>query len=105
VLGLGDSVRGGGGSDRPRPPQVVFSFDYRSSGALTITHDGGDTVAADQLRIRGDGVSRRWGERGTVSAGDSVTVQVPADAEVRVIWTAERGDTSATLAAWSGPEA
>jgi FlaG/FlaF family flagellin (archaellin) len=104
VLGLGDSARGGGAS-RARPPQIAFSFDYRSGGALTITHDGGDSVAADQLRIRGDGVNQAWGASGTVTAGDSVTVDVSSDATINVIWFSEDRDTSATLARWTGPDA
>lgn len=86
-------------------PQASFTFDYESDGTLTVTHDGGDRIPADQLRIIGDGVSRHWGESGTVTAGDSVTVQVPADATVRVIWSGPEGEDSATLAKWIGPDA
>jgi len=40
-----------------------------------VTHVGGDAVPADELVIDGDvRASQRWGEYGSVSEGDSVTV-------------------------------
>ncbi|MFB6205457.1 MAG: type IV pilin [Haloglomus sp.] len=107
LLGLGGSVSGGRsdtGTDS-EAPHISFSFEYRSSGELTITHDGGDTVAADQLYLVGDGTKRLWGQSGEVSAGDSVTMNVDADATIRILWRSEDGDGSAVLAEWTGPDA
>jgi hypothetical protein len=95
----------------PRAPQVAFSFDFEASssgaGSLTITHDGGDTVAASQLRIIGEDGSpdQTWGTSGDVSAGSSVTVEADSDDTVRLVWRAEDGRTSATLGLWTGPDA
>lgn len=104
----GSGSASGGGSASSEVPQAAFSFDYGSSGSLTITHDGGDNIPGDQLRIvAGDGSPDRvWSSGGeTVSAGRSVTVQVDAADTVRMVWVAADGNASATLALWNGPEA
>ena len=115
VLGLGGSVE-------QRTPTAAFSFDFDSSaGVVEITHDGGDTIQAGNLRITGSGFANvggadmtgpgRW--RGSASgtidgepavvAGDRVTVGLRSDGEIRLVW---RGDgSSATLAAFEGPDA
>jgi len=46
-----------------------------NADSVEVTHVGGDDVPADELLIDGDvRTSQRWGEYGSVSAGDSVTV-------------------------------
>jgi hypothetical protein len=71
-----------------------------------VTHEGGDNVEASQLDIRSNAdITVESGFEGTVSAGDTATVTVPSDAEVRVIWTSAEGDTSSTLASWEGRDA
>jgi flagellin-like protein len=51
VLGLGDQVSN-------TAPQASFSFDWDGEGGtedtLNVTHDGGDTVKAKNLYVRGD---------------------------------------------------
>jgi FlaG/FlaF family flagellin (archaellin) len=117
VLGLGDQVQS-------TAPQASFNFDYQSGGTggdttlaadsndgkLTITHDGGDSVVASALSIKDDdGTSISDGStvfpNTDVSAGDSADVQIAADDTVRVTWTGESGDNTATLGKFSGPNA
>ncbi|WP_336135598.1 hypothetical protein [Natronomonas amylolytica] len=98
---------GGGGGSPPDVPQVAWGFEYDpESDRLTVQHEGGDNVEASQLDIRSDAdLTVESGFEGTVAAGDTATVSVSADAVVRVIWTAEGGDSSAVLGEWQGPEA
>lgn len=117
VLGLGEQVQ-------TTSPNTSFSFDFdesdtgtgdcslrgQSSGLLTVTHDGGDKIAAARLEIKDD-------EGGTVTvdgdcsissdltAGDQVDLAADNDDKIRVIWTAEGGGNSATIGRWTGPEA
>ena len=120
VLGLGDQVSN-------TAPQASFSFDYDASGAgtddpfgetappsggiLTVTHDGGDTIDAGNLRLIGgvgdhdftdDGV---YATGSKISAGSSVDYAVDSNNEVRVTYQDPNGGSSATLGEWSGPDA
>jgi flagellin-like protein len=138
VLGLGDQVQS-------TSPQASFNFDYTTDAdtegdELSITHDGGDSIAATQLNatISGSATdaagtaryagSSLYGTSGDVSAGSSATLDVTnfvdgtstaytvdgganhadldlSGATVRVVWTSETGDNSATLGSWDGPDA
>jgi flagellin-like protein len=127
VLGLGDSTQ--------KRPTANFDFEYDGSadnddsdadGVVSITHGGGDTVSADEVYIRGEGTvdpdgtkfdttsTGKWlgtGEttdkngESVISAGNSLRVGVSADYTLRVVWETAEGDTSATLAENSGPDA
>jgi flagellin-like protein len=111
VLGLGDQVQ-------QTSPNAQFSFDYDSSAVeLEITHGGGDGIDSDQISFAGDitASTNTWtavagyASEETVTAGDSVTLTdsssgVTLDTSpetVRVIWTADDGDRSSTLAIWT----
>lgn len=49
---------------------VTFNAD-----TVEVTHAGGDDIPADELLLGGDvDDSQRWGEYGSVSEGDSMTV-------------------------------
>jgi len=109
VLGLGDQVSN-------TAPQASFSFDYDSTGpSLDITHDGGDTIQGNELYVRGGGNDLEWqsglGGSTEVRAGNSVTLgsggsgSVSASDTIRVVYEAEEGDNSATIARWTGPDA
>jgi flagellin-like protein len=115
VLGLGDQVQ-------QTAPTAQFSFDYTEDGTngdtLEITHDGGDGITATQISFAGDvdsatlGSSHDWNTAAdsttsTVTAGDSATLDetgngyLQADpGTVRIVWQAEGGDRSSTLAQW-----
>lgn len=114
----------GSGQTAVSPPQVAFGFEYDAgSDLLEVTHEAGDVVRADELFVRGEGLTAapeadmdgpgQWAGRtsGTqggqpaVVAGDAVTAGFEADGVCRLVWEATDGDTSATLASFEGPEA
>jgi len=115
VLGLGDQVSN-------TSPQASFGFDWdgESGGGtapLTISHDGGDSVQANRLYIRGNSDNgatvgpTTWGDFGSpsgtsqVSAGNRIDVSVGPAAEIDVVWQSSSGTDSATLGDWQGPDA
>ncbi|EMA29238.1 type IV pilin [Haloarcula japonica] len=127
VLGLGDQAQ-------QATPQASFSFEYDSSasgsgsneGMLTITHDGGDTIQGNELFVRGDlADGSSWsgstpdidstnpdddwdtavGGQTEVTAGNSIDAAVSSNYDIRVVYETQEGDTSATLAQDSGPDA
>ncbi|MFC6974313.1 type IV pilin [Halomicroarcula sp. GCM10025709] len=132
VLGLGDQTQNA-------TPQASFSFDYQANsniasnlgtgnvsntdGNLTITHDGGDSIAADEVYVRGEfdsGASGNWGTNGNwtnaaitsspgptsdIRAGNNAKVPVGSAYDIRVIYEAAEGDSSATLGQDTGPDA
>jgi hypothetical protein len=96
-----------GGTPSPAP-NVAWGFEYDSAAEeVTITHEGGDTVRGAQLEVvvTTDDRTTTNPFEGEVVAGDSVTVDAPPNAVVRIIWEAESGDSGAVLARWEGPEA
>ncbi|PSQ29806.1 type IV pilin [Halobacteriales archaeon SW_6_65_46] len=102
VLGLGSNVQS--------VPSAQFSFDYDSGATeVTVTHDGGDTIAATSLSVNSDGSTTAWGSAKSgggateVSSGNSATFDYSSGEEVRVIWNPESGDTSQTLATSTAP--
>ena len=122
VLGLGESVS-------ETAPQANFATDYSAGGgttvpddtswsqsagdgALTITHTGGDRIAAENLFVSG-GVDGRFswenadgfGPGSDISAGDSVNYQVNTDSTVRVLWSDGSSGSSAELKKWTGSDA
>lgn len=109
VLGLGGSASGSSsGSDSAREvPQVAFSFEYDDdTGRVTVAHDGGDSVPAEELQVayesEGEIAVDTWrdGEDGRVTAGDSFTTEQSVDSgsTVRVVWQNTDGSGAATLA-------
>ena len=117
VLGLGDQAQ-------QTTPQASFAFDYEQGTSLTITHDGGDSIQANEIYIRGDTTSgdtidATWGTlagigSSDVRAGNSVVLDnsggqddaIPDDNyDIRVVYQSQEGDNSATLAQDSGPNA
>ncbi|MFB6223008.1 MAG: type IV pilin [Haloarcula sp.] len=116
VLGLGDQV-----SDTA--PQASFSTDYDSDNDhVTVTHDGGDSIKASNIYIRGTEIggsgddvnsdntnwpdSQTSGSNSKVVAGDRIDVGVNNDGfEINVVYQSAAGDNSATLATATGPSA
>lgn len=114
---------GGGGSEgssqETAAPTVSFSFDYNQAEAIvTITHNAGDSVQADQLFVRGDrlksGYQGPWHEiEGSqyapddeIQAGDTLDVGVQGDDyEIRILWESPGGGDSSILAESEGPDA
>jgi len=122
VLGLGDSLSN-------TAPQATFSFEYdqgddsvgggdysgssnsAGDGLLTVTHDGGDQIEAGNLEISGssqtDGplTNAGFSASSEITAGTQVQLRVDDGDTIRVVYSAESGGSSATLARWDGPEA
>lgn len=104
LLGSGSNESG----DRSPAPNVSFAFDYSSeSGTLEITHQGGDAVQGSELRVVVEAGERSVESpfEGTVRAGDAVTVEMPSDATVRVVWATSDGSGRSVLAEWDAPDA
>lgn len=107
VLGLGDQIQ-------QTTPQASFSFDYDNEGNVMITHDGGQSIPAEQLYVVGHvGGDEAWTDipgsslepGDDVRAGTSVTVNVEGQEgeTIRVIWRSEGDDLSSTLARFTVP--
>jgi len=98
VLGLGSSA------DPAAAPQGSWGFDYdatnESSGELTITHEGGDSVEASKLTVAVGSRTVDWDGSGTISVGDSTTVEVGPDEVVRLVWGS--GEEETVLGEWDG---
>lgn len=95
VLGLGEQPE-------QRTPQVEFDFEVGDDAeTVRITHFGGDSVAADRLRIVVEGRRQAWPGSGQVSAGDRATVDAGPGSSVRVAWQGPEG--SRTLATFRMP--
>jgi flagellin-like protein len=141
VLGLG--------GNQQATPTASFTFDYTQNdddsptsgddgdsdyNYLSMTHDGGDTIKASELYIRGSGVgntdvsgasdvtsdnqwesgdetwpatstSAKKGDESAVAAGDRIYASAESDYDVRIVWQPGGGDTSATLGQDTGPDA
>ena len=120
-----------------RTPQVRLAYDYEhrgdDAGVLTIQHDGGDSIRATELYLRGAGFlsaeaipdttpadldvsesDTQWpvgaasgSMDGTpaVVGGDEVRIGVASDYEISVVWEPADAATSATLGDGTGPDA
>lgn len=116
VLGVADQAQ-------TTPPQTTFAFEFDdtdtgtsdcgtalgSDGALTITHETGESVKAAALSVT-DGSSTYDVDTCTavpsdVASGTSWTEQVDSDDTVRVTWESDGGGAAATLVKWTGPDA
>ncbi len=116
VLGLGDQVSS-------TTPQASFSFEWNgeagSTAPLKVTHDGGETIQAQNLYIRGSpgsggaSLGQSWdnyppniGATSDVQAGMSIEIaDVGSDGEARIVWQSTAGDSSSTMKEWTGPTA
>lgn len=98
----------GMGTGLDAAPQATIDIDYNDAdGNLTITHEGGATIPAEQLEIRSSN-----DDPIAVNATDSVSSgtvisegSVDTSSTVRVVWTGENGDQTTPLAKWTGPDA
>lgn len=131
VLGIGQQ-------QTHNQPTATFSFslDHASGSAdtLTITHDGGDSIPHERLKVTTDGSgddaildtngntvqSVAWADVDStsytagqeVTAGTAVTATANSgtssdwtDETFRVVWTSADGESSLTLGKYSGPDA
>jgi len=120
VLGLGDQVSN-------TSPQASFSFEWNGASGeeatLTVTHDGGETIQAQNLYIRGSegtagtgdnaDLGKSWAEYSStagatseVQAGMSTGVDnIGSDGKISLVWQSSTGESSSTLKQWTGPTA
>jgi flagellin-like protein len=124
VLGLGDSLSN-------TAPQASFSFEFNENAqdsynepgtsnqgpTLNITHDGGESIEAGNLRVVGaqdegtfDSLTNVddnsfYASGSEISAGSSITVNAQSTDTVRIVFDSDSGGSSATLARWDGPDA
>ena len=84
-------------------------FDTNGGSQLDITHQSGPTIEAERLSIVGNDTDRNWNTEcngdSEVGSGDTASVQVSTESEVRLVWTAEGGGQTDTLTTWEGPDA
>jgi flagellin-like protein len=120
VLGLGEQVS-------ETAPQASFTFDYEEGnenddfstggsngdGLLTITHAGGESIEAENLRIAGStplASTEAWTGGGysdteIVQAGDDITVRIANSDTIRIVFVNDQGSSSATLREYNAPQA
>lgn len=96
VLGMGSSASGGSAA---APPEMSVSMSYDATAeTATVTHTRGETIEAENLLLRVDGELIDWTDPdGSVTAGDSMTVDASSGTTVRVIWSGG-GEDPVTLA-------
>ncbi|MDS0295387.1 type IV pilin N-terminal domain-containing protein [Halogeometricum luteum] len=129
VLNLGGSV-----SQTTPQASFGFDFaddvgDSSTYDNVTITHETGATIDAARLNVTGptdfgfadadgnyaggDNSSISFADMGhgdSVSAGESVTISKQGTDDdfngetIRVVWSAESGENSATLSEWTAPD-
>jgi FlaG/FlaF family flagellin (archaellin) len=96
-------------------PQMTFDFSQNDSGGthVEILYESGDNVEEDQVNVTVNGYDAVddadapvWDRGGEVGAGDSVVVHgyddgsvqnLQSDDEIRITWTSNDGDASATV--------
>jgi hypothetical protein len=75
-------------------PEATFNASYdKEDSILTITHDGGDDIEADNLDVYAPPATEghtRWDGDGTVSEGDSMTIESDEKPERVIIVFDER---------------
>ena len=111
---IGSFVLNLGGSLEQSAPQASFGFDYNTSAStntVDVTHQSGDTIDVERLNVTASGTdlspaTTPWS--GTVGAGDTATYDAPNTnwngETVRVVWTSENGENSATLSQSTAPQ-
>ena len=99
---LGAGIHGVSGELSERVPAAEFDYEY-DGGTLAITHDGGDPIDAEALRVAGSGAAchdDEWAS-GRVSVDDTCIIEgVPRDGTVRLVWDGG-GPESAVLDVWA----
>ena len=109
VLNLGQGIN-------QSAPQASFGFDYDTGdNNVTITHETGDSIEAAQLNTTGHANGpTEWTNNSVSDLSDGDTVSAGTSAEfnnngnwsgetVRVVWTSQNGETSATLSQSTAP--
>lgn len=105
VLGLGDTA--------DTTPQASFDFEFNGT-AVTITHQSGDTLNADQVTVTVNGIEAddqfsdgvdeiTAGTSLDVSGYDEDSDTIGSGDTVRIVWESASGDSSSTLSSFDVP--
>ena len=97
-------------------PQITYDFSQNESGGgpvVEVRHESGDTVEEERIDVTVNGNDALdgandpvWDDTGEVEAGDGVSVHgyndsgvqpLRPDDEIRITWTSNDGDSSATV--------
>ena len=109
---IGTFVLNLGGSVSQTTPQASFGFEYTTDSNVEITHETGASIDAARLNttVSGaswDGSSSVWSDTAsTVSAGTTVNKTLNGTwggETVRVVWSSENNENSATLSESTAP--
>lgn len=86
---VGSFVLGVGDASQSTTPTASFAFEHDvPNETAEITHDGGDSIPADELSVETDEGTVGWDdEDGTVTVGDSVVVDAARGTTIRVVWS------------------
>ena len=97
-------------------PQASFEFAYNeTANSTTVTHEAGDSIPASELNVTStasldyaDASTRTFEDvGGEIAAGDAATYVKASDwngETLRVVWTSETGENSATLGESTAPD-
>jgi FlaG/FlaF family flagellin (archaellin) len=108
VLGFGDQPQ--------QTPQTQFEFDYNNSD-VEITHNGGETITAQEMEVRGDSdggatMGQGWhnyngggNAESDISTGDNIWFQAGSGYDITVTYVPADGGNTAPLASDEGPDA
>jgi flagellin-like protein len=107
---IGSFVLNLGGSLQNSAPQANFEYDYnQGDGTVNITHTSGDALQNSSISIE---------ESNTTASGNTLTRTTPSEITagtevaygtydsgetIRVVWTSDNGENSATLAQSTAP--
>jgi len=101
VIGLGDQAS-------ETTPQASFSFDFQGTDNVTITHDGGQTLQNDSIRVTIDNIDEEintseWAnDDGEIRAGSSFDVVDDTDLDENDFTEVNSGDTVRVI--WDGSQ-
>ena len=102
---IGSFVLNLGGSLQQSAPQASFDFEYAEDNSkVTVTHATGDKISGDaSLEIVSGGDSENFST--PTSAGDSEDFDSYSGGDtIRVVWTSQNGESSATLDESTAPD-
>jgi len=89
VVGLNFS-----GSTGEQAPDADWTIERVNDTYVRVTHDGGEPVRTEELRLTADSVRRAANWTDPVSEGESAVIPASDGSLVRVVWNGGRGDRS-----------
>jgi len=102
---IGSFVLNLGGSLQQSAPQASFDFEYGdNNNQVTVTHATGDKISEEaSVDVVSDTGEEDFGT--PISAGDSKDFSTYSGGDtIRVVWTSQNGESSATLDESTAPD-